>query len=179
MPLHCTQMAGHTNGSRGSEQKSVHFVQNLNGNALVAPCAPKLCLQYITCSLVLRSEFDTFSWFSKHHLSQKQSPFPSLFQPLPSFSSAYCECFCKILCSTFVRFCFTVTARPLVGTAHCAVRAHIYLRTLSQFPIQLLATNSTFIPTLLCPFFPSLSLLLNLLFPDLCTGACSPIICFL
>ena len=42
----------HTNGSRGSEQKSVHFVQNLNGNAL-APCAPKLCLQYITCSLVL------------------------------------------------------------------------------------------------------------------------------
>ena len=48
-------------------------------------CAPKLCLQYITCSLVLRSEFATFSRFSKHHLYQKQSPLLPFFRALAFF----------------------------------------------------------------------------------------------
>ena len=71
-PLHTNSCAGHTNGSGGSEQKSVHFVQNLNGNVHACILCTKTCK---ICSLMLRSEFATFSWFSKHHLSQKQSPF--------------------------------------------------------------------------------------------------------
>ena len=120
-----------------------------------------------------------FKAFSKHDLSQKQSPF--LFLPFClrlifclALRAHFCAAHCvRVIscCILSAHFCaFMLHNEKHTNVRHilclCSVHTHIYPSTLFQFPIRLLATNSTIssLPTLLCPFF-QLPLLLNLPFP--------------
>ena len=167
-------------------RKSVHFVQNLNGNALAtcAVCTKTLPAIYNMqpCTLSLIDQSLTLSLGFQSIICPKSNlpspPFFSLcllFLPhIVSVSAKFCAALLCVFASQWLHAPWLV--QHIVQCVHtfiCAAHSHNFQSSFLQ-PIPP--------SSLLCfvlSFFPSLSLLLNLLFPDLCTGACSPIICFL